>query len=158
MALARRRGGNPEPALTADNSFAVKVEIRPPHRSSTDLTAELVKGIIDGVVAAFQAHTDTSTSGEVAARLAKVLPADPAEIEALLLDHRWAVLGAVPRLVYLRGDAVQWNPGDDWCDAGELLAAHPEPNNTAWTISGQIVEIARRPNALTTSFDAEGPL
>jgi hypothetical protein len=57
----------------------------------------------------------------------------------------------------LRGDAVQWNPGDDWCDAGELLAAHPEPNNTAWTISGQIVEIARRPNALTTSFDAEDP-
>jgi len=154
FALARRRGGKPEPALTAGNSFAVNLEIRPPHRNSPDLTAELVKQIIDGVVSAFQAHTDTSTSGEVAARLAKVLPAKPAEIEALLLEHRWAVLGAVPRLVHLRGDAVQWNPGDDWCDAGELLAAHPEPTDTRWAISGQIVELARRPHAPATSLDA----
>lgn len=147
LALARRRRGEPAPALDAGNSFAVKVEIRPPYRRSADLNAELVKQVIDGVVSAFQGHTDTSTSGKVAARLAKVLPADPAEIEALLLDCRWAVLGAVPRLVHLRGDAVQWNPGDDWCDAGELLAAHPEPGDTQWAISGQIVELARWPHA-----------
>lgn len=154
LALARRRGGQPEPALAAGTSFAVKIQIRPPQLDSPGPNTELVKGIIDGVVSAFQAHTDTSTSGEVAARLAKALPADRAEIEALLLERRWAMLGAVPRLVFLRGDAVQWNPGDDWCDAGELLVAPPAPTGTGWAISGQIVEISRRPNALAASFDA----
>ena len=63
------------------------------------------------------------------------------------------MLGAVPRLVHLRGDAVQWNPGDDWCDAGELLVA-PPATGTGWAISGQIVELARRRNAPATSPDA----
>jgi hypothetical protein len=145
LALARRRIGEPEPrpALTAGTSFAVKAEIRPPYGKSPRLSADLVKGIIDGVVSAFQAHTDTSTSGEVAARLANVLPADPAEIEDLLLERRWAVLGPVPRLVHLRDGGVQWNPGDDWCDAGELLAAEPKPADTGWAITGQIIELSR---------------
>lgn len=154
LALARRRGAEPGPALTAGTSFAVKVEIRPPYGKSPSLNADLVKGIIDGVVSAFQAHTDASTSGEVAARLAKVLPADPAEIEDMLLERRWAVLGAVPRLVYLRGDAAQWNPGDDWCDAGEVLAAEPKPADAGWAITGQIVELARRHSALAIHLDA----
>lgn len=54
LALARRRGGEPEPALTAGTSFAVKAEIRPPYGQSPRLSAELVKGIIDGVVSAFR--------------------------------------------------------------------------------------------------------
>jgi hypothetical protein len=143
LALARRRGGAPEPTLTSGTSFAVKVKVRPPYGQPPGLNADLVKGIIDGVVSAFQAHTDASTSAEVAARLANVLPASPAEIEHLLLERRWAVLGSVPHLVYLRGSAVQWNPGDDWCDAGELLSAEPEPADTGWAISGQIVELSR---------------
>jgi hypothetical protein len=49
---------------------------------------------------------------------------------------------------------VQWNPADDWCDAGELLVAPHAPTGTGWAISGQIVELSRRPNALATSFDA----
>jgi len=155
LALARRRGGKPEPPLEARTSFAVKVKIRPSQWHSPSLNAELVKGVIDGVVSAFQAHTDTSTSGDVAARLAEVLSADPAEIEALLLDRRWAVLGAVRRLVYLRGDAVQWNPVDDWCDAGELLAEPPEPTKPGWAISGEIVELCRRDSTLAASRAAK---
>ncbi|MCV7382224.1 hypothetical protein H7K14_00070 [Mycolicibacter longobardus] len=146
LALARGRSGQPEPTLVAGTPFAVNVRIRPPRDNSPGPNTELVKGILDGVVSAFQAHIDPSTSGEVAARLAKVLPADPEEIETLLLERRWSVLGAVPRLVFLRGDAVQWNPADDWCTAGELLTAAPEPTNTGWAISGQIVELSRRPS------------
>ena len=51
--------------------------------------------------------------------------------------QRSYVLGVVPRLVFLRGDAVQWNPGDDWCVAGEVLTAPPEPTGTGWAISGR---------------------
>lgn len=149
LALARRRSGQPEPRLVAGTPFAVKMKIRPPHANSPGPNADLVKGLVDGVVSAHQAHTDRSTSGEAAARLAQFLPADPDEIETLLLDDRWAVLGAVPRLVYLRGAAVQWNPADDWCAAGELLTAAPEPTGTGWAISGQIVELSRRPRRST---------
>lgn len=154
LALARRRGGKSERPLAAGTSFAVKVKIPPPRLNSPGPNTELVKGIIDGVVSAFQAHTDTSTSSEVAARLAKAIPADPKEIEAQLLERRWAVLGGVTRLVYLRGDAVQWNPADDWCDAGELIVAPPKLTGTSWAISGQIVELSRRADAIATRFDA----
>lgn len=162
LALARGRAGQPGPTLEAGTPFAVNTRIRPPNGTSQGPNAELVKGIIDGVVSAFQAHTDPSTSGEVAARLATALPADPDEIEALLLERRWSVLGAVPRLVFLRGAAVQWNPADDWCTAGELLTAAPEPTGTTgWAISGQIVELARRPSGRartpTPDFPANRP-
>lgn len=52
-------------------------------------------------MSAFQAHTDLSTSGEVAARLAEVLLADADEVQTLLVERRGSVLGVVPRLVYL---------------------------------------------------------
>lgn len=143
LALARRRGLRPEPPLATGTPFAVSVKIRPPHRNSPGLNTNLVKGVIDGVVCAFQAHTDTSTSAEVAARLASVLPAGAEEIEALLLDRRWAVLGAVPKLVRKWGETLQWNPSDDCCYAGELIAEPPEPAGTSWAISGQIVELSR---------------
>ncbi|MGA9375172.1 MAG: hypothetical protein WBV64_09110, partial [Mycobacterium sp.] len=149
LALARRRSGQPEPRLRAGTPFAVNMKIRPPHANSPGPNTDLVKGLVDGVVSAHQAHTDRSTSGEAAARLAQFLPADPDEIETLLLEDRWSVLGAVPRLVYLRGAAVQWNPADDWCAAGELLTAAPEPTGTGWAISGQIVEPSGRPRRST---------
>ena len=88
LALARRRGGQPESPLGVGTRFAVNLKIRPAKENSPGPNAELVKGIIDGVVNAFQAHTDHSTSGGVAARVAKVLLAAPDEIETLLLERR----------------------------------------------------------------------
>jgi hypothetical protein len=129
-----------EPARAPDQPFAVRVEVRPPHRHQPrwDL---LLKGIFDGVISAFQAHTDTTVLPDVAERLATYLPADPAEIAELLLGQQWAVLGVVPRLVYpFRGD-VKWDPADHLCVAGELLAA--EPVDARWAIKGEIVELSR---------------
>ena len=59
----------------------------------------------------------------------------------LLLDQSAAVLCAVPRLVYLRGAGVQWNPSDDRCVAGELLSA--QPIDESWAIKGELVEVFR---------------
>ena len=100
-----------------------------------------MKGIFDGVICAFQAHTDTAVLPDVVARLATVLPADPAEIEELLLDQRRAVLGVVPRLVSPYRGGVKWDPADHLCVAGELLAA--EPVDRRWAIRGEIVELSR---------------
>jgi hypothetical protein len=120
--------------------FAVKVEIRPP-QGCQPVWGELVKGVFDGAIAAFQAHTDTAILPDVAALLAKVLPADPVEIEHHLVDQTRAVLGVVPRLVKPFRVGVQWQPSDHWCVAGELLAA--ETAGERWSICGEIVEVSR---------------
>jgi TPR repeat protein len=128
-----------EPAAP-ETPFAVRVQLRPPH-GHQPVWGGLVKGIFDGVICAFQAHTDTTDLPEVVARLATMLSADPAEIEAWLLDQRFAVLGAAPRLVSPYQAGVKWDPSDHLCVAGELLAA--EPVDSRWAIKGEIFELSR---------------
>jgi hypothetical protein len=101
----------------------------------------LVKSIFDGVISAFQAHTDTTVLPQVVSQLAKVLPAEPAEIEKHLLDQRRAALGVVQRLVKPFGEGVQWMPADHWCVAGELLSA--EPIGPRWAITGEVIKLSR---------------
>jgi hypothetical protein len=99
----------------------------------------LVKGIFDGVVCAFQAHTDRINVSELSKRVSRNVPAPPEEIEALLVNENKAVLGAVPRLLHLRGDGAQWAPADDLCVAGELLSE--QPTTSTWAIKGRILEL-----------------
>lgn len=119
--------------------FAVKIQVRPPHGRQPVL-GNLVKGFFDGVISAFQAHTDTTVLPEAAARIATVIPAEPAEIENHLLDQRRAVLGVSPRLVSPYREGVKWNPVDHRCVAGELLAA--QPVGPHWAIRGEVIELA----------------
>lgn len=143
LALARGPVKVFEPECTPHTPFGVRVRVRPPRgRRPPVWGAGLVKGIFDGVISVFATHADATVLAEVVARLATMLAADAAEIEAHLLDQRRGVLGAVPRLVKLFGAAgVQWSPGDDWCVAGELLAV--EPIGSRWEISGELVELSR---------------
>lgn len=140
LALARGKVEVVEPACAPETPFAVKVQVRPPHRRQPVL-GELVKGIFDGVICAFQAHIDTAVLPEVVARLATVLPVDPVQIEEHLLDQRRAVLGVVHKLVSPYRADVKWSPADHRCVAGELLPA--EPVGSRWAIRGEIVELSR---------------
>jgi hypothetical protein len=119
--------------------FAVRVAIRPPQGVVPRL-GYLVKGIIDGVVCAFQAHTDRSSAVEVATRVSNTIEATSHEIETLLVRQDRAVLGVVPRLLHKRGAGVIWAPSDDLCVAGELLAA--EPTGPTWSLRGRVTELA----------------
>ncbi|WP_082754123.1 SIMPL domain-containing protein [Mycobacterium sp. NAZ190054] len=139
LALARGQVEIIEPADLPKTPFAVKVQVRPPHGHQPVL-GNLVKGVIDGVTCAFQAHTDTGVLPDVVARLARDLPADAAEIEAHLLDQRRAVLGVVPRLVAPYQAGVKWDPADHLCVAGEVLTA--EPVGLGWAIKGELVELS----------------
>ena len=142
LALARGQVEVVAPTCAPETPFAVRVQVRQPHGRQRVLGGELLKGIFDGVISAFQVQTDTAVLPVVVARIATVLPADPVEIEEHLLDQRRAVLGPVPRLVApYRETGVQWNPGDHWCVAGELLAA--EPVDSRWAIRGELVELSR---------------
>ncbi|OBK01289.1 hypothetical protein A5741_05000 [Mycolicibacterium conceptionense] len=142
LALARSRAEQRvlEHGCAFETPFAVNVIVRPPHGSER-VWGGLVKGIFDGVICAFQAHTDTTILPEVAERIAKVLPAEPAEIEKHLQDQSRAVFGGVPQLVKPFGAGVQWAPADHMCVAGELLAAAPA--DSYWAIKGEIIEVSR---------------
>jgi hypothetical protein len=111
LALASERGQVEvvEPARAPETPFAVRVQVRPPHRSQP-VWGALVKGIFDAVICAFQAHTDTAVLPDVVARIATVLPAEPVEIEERLVDQRRAVLGVVQRLVSPYREDVKWDP------------------------------------------------
>ena len=77
LALARGEVEVIETARAPETPFAVRVQVRPPHRRQLVLGG-LVKGIFDGVICAFQAHIDTAVLPDVVARIATVLPAaDP---------------------------------------------------------------------------------
>jgi hypothetical protein len=119
--------------------FAVRVAIRSPQGVVPRL-GYLVKGIVDGVVCAFQAHTDRSSVGEVATRVSYSIGATPHETETLLVRQDRAVLGVVPRLLHKRGAGVIWAPSDDLCVAGELLVA--EPTGPTWSLRGHVMELA----------------
>ncbi len=88
--------------------FGIRVEVRPPeHRKP--VWSGLMKGIIDGVICAFQAH-GSPVDPEVLGRLADSLRTDPGEIEKYLLDRSRSVLGLRPRLVSRFKSGVKWDP------------------------------------------------
>ena len=135
-------------------AFAVRMVIRPPHGVSPRL-GYLLKGLVDGVVCAFQAHTDRSTVAELGRRVSNIIEATPHEIETLIMRQDTAVLGVVPRLLHKRGAGVIWAPSDERCVAGELLAA--ESTGPSWSLRGRVVELApahdtaAKPEAVTGS-------
>ncbi|MGJ6122883.1 hypothetical protein QN239_09920 [Mycolicibacterium sp. Y3] len=145
LALARARAQGlievAKPGSAVDTAFAVRVQVRPPQGRQPGW-GDLIKPIFDGVISAFQAHTDATVLPTVTERLAMALDAEPAEIEQHLLDQRWAALGAVSRLVSPYRERVKWDPADHWCVAGELLAA--DPDGSRWSIQGELVEVTRR--------------
>jgi hypothetical protein len=114
--------------------FAVLLTLSHPGTKSAGANPELVKALIDGTVAAFQAHGDRASAAEIAARLAVTTGQSTGLIKQALLDDRRAVLGITDSLVHLRGTGVQWNPADHLCVAGVCRQAP----GTTWMLSGEI--------------------
>jgi hypothetical protein len=120
-----------------ETRFGVRLELQAP--ASQFAAPELVKSLVDGTVAALQAHADRGTVEDVSARLATQLGASAEELAQELLDDRGAVLGVTRRLLYPRARGVQWDPADHLCLAGDVLV---EPGSAAgWTISGVVEEL-----------------
>jgi hypothetical protein len=125
-----------ESNVTSVEPFGVFLTLKVPSVGAGTSGAELVKSLIDGVVAAFQAHGDQATVGAVAKRLGDAMREEPVRIAELLLDQTRAALGVVDQLVWKRGAGVQWNPGDHMCVVGQLL--HNEAEGHDWRLSGEL--------------------
>jgi len=60
----------------------------------------------------------------------------------MLTNRDCAALGRLAKLAYPRSNAVQWNPGDHACMAGQVTC---EPSRCeSWVLSGQVFELAWR--------------
>jgi hypothetical protein len=116
--------------------FAVFITLGYPRARSVGADPERVKALIDGTVAAFQAHGDQASVAGIAARVAISTGQPEGLIAQALLDDDRAVLGAADRLVYPHGTGVQWNPADHLCVAGQMLCREA-PGDT-WTLAGEI--------------------
>lgn len=94
-----------------------------------------MKGVIDGLISAFQAHTrfDCPAGGLGTPR--GIPSGAPDESGRHLIDPRRSVLGAVDRLVYPYQSGAKWNPSDHLCVAGELIRVDP-PSERHWEIGG----------------------
>jgi hypothetical protein len=125
--------------------FAVFLTLGHPHAKTVGADPELIKALMDGAIAAFQAHGDQMTVAEIAALLAVDTGQSTGWIERVLLDDTHAVLGVADRLVYLRGTRVQWNPADHLCMAGQVLCR--EAPEDRWTLSGEIHAVEQQHQA-----------
>jgi hypothetical protein len=143
-AALRRRGSRCTEALPRwwnrashrSSRFGVFLTLKVPSGGAGTPGVELVKSLIDGVVAAFQAHGDRATVEAVATCFGDAMREEPLRIAELLLDQRRAALGVVDHLVRKRGTGVQWNPGDHMCMVGQLLRDQAEGRD--WRLSGEL--------------------
>ena len=136
LAIHRAKAETAGQSAAPATPFAVFLTLGYPHARSVDADPERVKALIDGTVAAFQAHGDQVSAADIAARLAVVTGQPAGLIAQALLDDKRAVLGMTDRLVYPRGTRVQWNPADHLCVAGQVVCREA-PGDT-WTLSGEI--------------------
>jgi hypothetical protein len=134
------------PGAGEGTPFAVFLTLGHPRGSTESASPELVKALIDGTVAAFQAHGSPAGAGEIAARVAAGTGWPSDGIAQMLTDDRKAVLGVTGKLAHLRGAGVQWNPADHLCVAAQVLCA--ETAGDTWTLSGDIHAVEPRYAAL----------
>ncbi len=142
--------------------FAVLLTLTPPAGSRPAARPDLVKPLLDGAIAAFQAHEDDASLAEVSTRLAATLGDTPSEVARMLQNGDRAVLGSPGWLVYLFGNGVKWNPDDHNCTLGELTIS--EPAGGRWLLSGRIHALPDHGTArgsatgLTPVGSGDGPL
>jgi hypothetical protein len=128
--------------IAAGTPFAVFLTLAHPRAMPVAADPELVKALIDGAVAAFQAHGDRATLSEVAHRVATATELAAGTVVAMLADDHRAVLGVPGKLAHLRGSGVQWNPGDRVSMAGQVTCERADQNT--WTLAGEIRELRPR--------------
>jgi hypothetical protein len=133
FSLRRGRADAYERLADPRDRFKVTLVLKVP--GERPLTPDLLKPLLDGVTAAFQAHGDAASAAAIADVLSGRLDADADELAELLLSKTRAVLGVVPDLVYAYRGGVKWKPSDDRCVAAEIILDH---GASGYVLSGSI--------------------
>jgi mono/diheme cytochrome c family protein len=141
----RRSGTQVSDPVHDPSRFGLDLVLEIPANLRVNLVA-ITKPLVDGVIAAFHAHDDPASLDLVASRVAAELGAPVDEIRALLCEDRTAILGA-RRLLWPRGDGVQWNPADDRSHAFRIrrvTKTATTARSDGLVLQGSLVEIEPR--------------
>jgi hypothetical protein len=103
----------------SDQRYCVRVQLQ-----YNRLTAEVIKGILDGLVCAFQVHL---YAPDAPRRIASSLGVDEGLIRRNLQDRERASLGAASAPVRCFKNGVQWHPDDTRLVAAALCASPRGP-------------------------------
>jgi hypothetical protein len=139
--------------IDPEQPFGVFLTLTAPSEPRARLRPGLVKSLVDGTVAAFQAQRDHDAVGPPAHRLAAQLDLEPGSVAELLLDPSRAVLGMLDQLVRARGDGVHWHPGDHLSVVGQMHRA--EADADGWSLAGEVWSLT--PARLTVADEEPGP-
>lgn len=124
----------------ADREFGLTVIIHPPSSDTRLNLASRIKGVFDGVLAGFHQHDGSAQ--EIGKILARKINKQPDQILSQLSDGSYNLLGK-RRLVWLRGNGVQWNPADDRCVAGELFLGSNSSDQSNYELSGEFFRVMK---------------
>ena len=126
LALHRLASVEIEQPLSGEESIGVFLQISAPTTASAGVKPELVKGLFDGVVSAFQNHPDMSNASAIADRLHKPVDVAAEEIETYLRHTERALFWSTQPLVRLSPTGrATWNPADHRLVAGEVVWSNP---------------------------------
>ncbi len=121
----------------APGRFALDLLLRTPPGAAAQ-PAAVLKPLVDGVVAALHVHDGTQRV-EVVRRLSAQLGEQPATVERLLHVSDRGILGA-RRLLWTRGDGLQWNPRDGDC-VSCTLHRQEAADATRWSVDVRLSRV-----------------
>lgn len=137
-AAVRRQAAPPALAPGVPVRFVVELTIGDAHVSMSRSVADQVKPALDGVISAF--HTHRGNPESISERLASTGLGEKDELQQLLQDPAWNILGSRMVVRPFGATGVQWNPADDMCVAATVQPASVETGLTAprWRLTGRI--------------------
>jgi hypothetical protein len=107
--------------------------------------AKIIKPLYDGAISAFHVHNEPVSMRAAVERLAANGRGEVVDLERLLRDPRFDLLGkrnlVSPYRGGIKSDGVKWNPEDERCVAGELLWT---PGTGEKRFSGELFELQPR--------------
>lgn len=96
-----------------------------------------IKALIDGIIVAFHSYSGEQL-GEVSQRVSRQLDIPQEDVERMLMDSQYAVLGK-RKLIWPFKNGVQWNPADDEIVFINILKQHTDTPQLS--ISGRLFTV-----------------
>jgi hypothetical protein len=149
-AALRTQARPPRRVAPTPTRFVLRLRVtRPPTWPGLNRSAaDLIKPLLDGIIAAYHSHAELAIPSRAQAESAGL--GSLVDLPRHLRDDRWAALGS-RRLWWPNGGTrIQWNPADDYCVAAEILL-DPTLTSGGWRLSGILHDASPVPTPYSRS-------
>lgn len=143
------RTARPLSEVAYQGPFGVTLSVRSAAGVDPKLGPEQLKKLLDGLVSAYQWHSQDKQLAEACERLSQRTGHPAQQLHELLCDSAGAVLGSPGELLRVYRSDVMWNPDDHLCVAGTVQWS--QGTQPEWTLSGEIWSLKANPGWRTSS-------